>query len=236
MYNITSLGSILGIWAHPDDETFASAGLMAAAIQNGQAVVCVTATKGEAGVQDAKKWPPEHLGEIRAQELHAAFGILGIKDHYWLGYTDGTCATVPLNTALGQLTNIVQQHRPDTIITFGPDGMTGHPDHQAVSTWSRALVGVADWPIRLLYVATTQEDYEDYLCEMDERLNIFYIIDTPVLTPREQCDVVFELSPELCEQKCRALAAMPSQMSKMLDLYPWEYLCRVFAKESFVSA
>ena len=46
------LGTVLGIWAHPDDEAFLSAGLMAAARDAGQRVVCVTATLGEHGTDD----------------------------------------------------------------------------------------------------------------------------------------------------------------------------------------
>src|ERR671922_141060 len=38
------LGTILGVWAHPDDEAYLSAGLMARAVRNGSRVVCVTAT------------------------------------------------------------------------------------------------------------------------------------------------------------------------------------------------
>ena len=47
------LGTILGIWAHPDDEAWLSAGLMARAVDAGSRIVCVTATRGELGVQDA---------------------------------------------------------------------------------------------------------------------------------------------------------------------------------------
>ena len=47
--NVAELGTILGIWAHPDDEAYLSAGLMALARDNGQRVVCVTATRGELG-------------------------------------------------------------------------------------------------------------------------------------------------------------------------------------------
>src|SRR4249919_2707816 len=51
-------GTILSVWAHPDDETYLAAGLMAAAVQAGQRVVCVTATRGELGSTDPDRWPP----------------------------------------------------------------------------------------------------------------------------------------------------------------------------------
>ena len=55
------LGTVLGIWAHPDDEAFLSAGLMAAARDAGQRVVCVTATLGEHGTSDPGSWPPNRM-------------------------------------------------------------------------------------------------------------------------------------------------------------------------------
>ena len=56
------LGTLLGIWAHPDDETYLSAGLMARRSVDGRRVVCVTATRGEGGSMDEERWPPDDDG------------------------------------------------------------------------------------------------------------------------------------------------------------------------------
>src|SRR3954449_1481005 len=67
------LGTVLSVWAHPDDETYLCAGLMADAIRRGNRVVCVTATRGELGSTDEERWPPgPALAEVRTQELMAA--------------------------------------------------------------------------------------------------------------------------------------------------------------------
>ena len=58
-------GTVLGVWAHPDDETYLSAGLMAEAARDGRRVMCVTATRGEGGSMDEDRWPPETMGEVR---------------------------------------------------------------------------------------------------------------------------------------------------------------------------
>ena len=58
---ITDLGTVLGVWAHPDDEAYLSGGLMAMARDAGSRVVCVTATRGELGTPDPQAWPPERL-------------------------------------------------------------------------------------------------------------------------------------------------------------------------------
>ena len=90
-----ALGTVLSVWAHPDDEMYLSGGLMAEAARGGARVVCVTATRGEAGSQDPERWPPERMGEIREAELMASLEILGVREHHWLDYRDGECASVP---------------------------------------------------------------------------------------------------------------------------------------------
>src|SRR3954464_8854156 len=86
------LGTVLGIWAHPDDEAFLSAGLMAAARDAGNRVVCVTATMGERGTDDPVRWPPDRLPRDGAGELSASLDVLGVREHHYLGLVDGTCA------------------------------------------------------------------------------------------------------------------------------------------------
>ena len=82
------LGTILGVWAHPDDEAYLSAGLMARAVRNGSRVVCVTATRGEGGSMDEEAWPPERMGEVRTAELERCLRILGVQEHHWLDLPD----------------------------------------------------------------------------------------------------------------------------------------------------
>src|SRR5438093_2334158 len=73
-----SLGTILGVWAHPDDETYLSAGLMAQAVREGRRVVCVTATRGEEGSFDEERWPTATMGKVRENELMRSLEILGV--------------------------------------------------------------------------------------------------------------------------------------------------------------
>ena len=131
---IAQLGTILSIWAHPDDETYLAGGVMAAARDRGQRVVCVSATSGEQGTPDPQQWPPERLGRLRRWEAAAAMSILGVDDHRFLGLPDGRlhCHQRRGLTVVGQLLDVI---RPDTILTFGADGITFHPDHVAVHRW-----------------------------------------------------------------------------------------------------
>ena len=150
---IAELGTILSVWAHPDDETYLAGGVMAAARDNGQRVVCVSATAGEHGTPDPETWPPERLGRLRRWEAAAAMAVLGVDDHRFLGLPDGALDRHESRgrALVGQLIDDV---RPDTILTFGGDGITFHPDHIAVHRWVTAAWERRGRPGRLLYATS----------------------------------------------------------------------------------
>ena len=70
--------------------------------------------------------------------------MLGVDEHRWLDYPDGGCAVVDETTAAARIRAVIDEVRPDTVVTFGPDGFTGHPDHQAVSRWVDLAVASYD--------------------------------------------------------------------------------------------
>src|SRR5438128_2438170 len=74
------LGTVLGVWAHPDDETYLTAGLMARTVRDGGRVVCVTATRGEEGSFDEELWPSERMGAVREAELLRSLEVLGVRE------------------------------------------------------------------------------------------------------------------------------------------------------------
>lgn len=147
---VAALGTILGIWAHPDDEVYLSAIVMRLALENGQRVVCLTATAGEHGTDDPVKWPPAALRAQRRRELHDSLAVLATGqtrtiEHHWLDHEDGRCADANPEQTLDQVSRFIESVGPDTILTFGADGLTGHPDHRAVAHWvSAALEGRPD--------------------------------------------------------------------------------------------
>lgn len=228
------LGTILSVWAHPDDESFTCGGIMAAAIQNGQTVICVTATRGEGGVQDESRWPAARLGEIRANELMQACKILGITNHHWLGYADGGCAAVPDEEGTAKIKAFIDQYRPNTILTFGPDGMTGHTDHQAVSRW--ASLAARGTGIKVYYAVENEEAYEKFLKDLDKQFNIYYKIDKPPVRRKEVCDIALCLSSDLVRKKHAALTAMPSQTEGLLSAIEPDTLEEIFECECYIEA
>src|SRR5439155_3823374 len=112
---------------------YLTAGLMAHAVRRGDRVVCVTATRGEEGSWDEERWPTSEMGKVREAELMQSLGILGVNEHHWLDYNDGTCDQVPFEEGVGRVKAIMVDVQPRSVFTFGPDGMTGHPDHKSVS-------------------------------------------------------------------------------------------------------
>lgn len=209
--DVSQLGSIMGIWAHPDDETFMVGGLLAIAAAGGQQVICITATKGEGGVQDESRWSAETLGETRANELAAALKILGIDQHHWLGYQDGTCSHVSEQEAVTKLVTHIEQYKPDSIITFAPDGLTGHDDHIAVARWAKQAAEQSSVKPTLWCAVHTQEIYDAAFKSIHDKFNVYFNIDVPKLVPMESCDLVVQLPDEVLNKKLAALQAMPSQ-------------------------
>lgn len=228
----TDLGTILGIWAHPDDETYSMAGIMAAAVANGQRVVCVTATKGELGSDSI---PPEELAPLRAAELEEALGILGVTEHIWLGYPDGGCADLDPTGPVARLVDIINTVQPDSILGFGPDGGTWHPDHIRTYDWTRDAIKQSGTAATHYSNTSTPEGIAKIL----EWVPIEAIMMTdqdPVLIPREDCQLYFEVTGELLELKFKALKAQTSQTASFIAMVGEEKYREALAEEAFVLA
>ena len=108
---------------------------MAAVARAGGRVVHVTATLGELGTSEPDRWPPAKMARRRKREMGRALGQLGVSETVSLGYSDGACDQVEVGTATGQLARTIEEIRPDLVVGFGPDGVTGHSDHVAVAQW-----------------------------------------------------------------------------------------------------
>lgn len=232
--DIAHLGTILSIWAHPDDETFLAGGIMAAAVRNGQKVICITATRGEAGSNDLKRWPLESIGEVRTKELLEGLHTLGVQQHHWLGYEDGCCEEIKKEDAVGKLKALISQYQPETILTFGKDGVTGHSDHCCVSCWVDDAIELSNVKPCVYHAVHTDSQYENYLKHMDKKMDIFFNIDEPPIVREDECDIFLALDDKLKTQKLRALAQMPSQMSIMFESFDESFLSDALASETFV--
>jgi LmbE family N-acetylglucosaminyl deacetylase len=213
---VDELGTVLGGWAHPGDEAYLSAGLMARAVRNGSRVVCVTATRGEGGSMDEARWPSSEMGAVRTAELERSLEILGVAEHFWLDLPDIDMQTGLPEDGYERVRDLVEDVRPDTILTFGPDGMTGHEAHRSVSRWSvEALQEVGRPGARVLFACVTPEWAAEFL-PVWEPFDTF-LPGTPDRIPRDELVVDFALPQDLLEVKVRAINAHVSQIEAIVS-------------------
>jgi LmbE family N-acetylglucosaminyl deacetylase len=133
---------LMCILAHPDDESLGAGGTLAKYAAEGVETYLVTATRGQRGWKGtAQDDPgPDALGEIRTAELAAAVQVLGIRRSWLLDHMDGVLERVDLEAITAQIAHVVREVRPQVVVTFGPDGIYGHPDHIAISQFASAAV------------------------------------------------------------------------------------------------
>ncbi len=125
---------VLGVYAHPDDEVFCAGGTLAKYVAAGAEAMVVSATRGQAGqIRSAQIATRHTLGQVREQELHLGCQRLGIQHSICLDYGDGTLQEQAPEILIGHITEIIRSFRPDVVLTFGPDGGYGHPDHVTIS-------------------------------------------------------------------------------------------------------
>jgi LmbE family N-acetylglucosaminyl deacetylase len=229
---IRSLGTILGLWAHPDDETYLAGGLMATAARRGQRVVSIAATAGQRG--GPADTDAARLGRVRRRELRRAMQRLGVREHAVLAYADGGCAGVDEDEGAGVFASIIEHVRPDTIVTFGPDGLTGHPDHRAISRWATKACATAARPPRLLHAATTAEFAE-------RNRDVHSAIDAfepglPLHTPAGDLALRMVLDDTTMATKVAALRAHRSQTEPVERIIGAARFARWWDEECFVEA
>jgi LmbE family N-acetylglucosaminyl deacetylase len=230
---VSALGVVLGVWAHPDDETYLSAAHMMRAVAAGHRVACVTATRGELGSPDPQRWPPgPPLAQVRTRELELGLAELGVHDHTWLDYPDGGCAAVPLAEGAAHVLTAIDRVRPDTVLTFGPDGMTGHDDHISVSRWVDAAVATFDGQRPQVLWATQSPGWVAAWKERMDEVNVFMGSEPPQ-TPVEQMRSHVLLDDDERDRKVRALLQMTSQVGPLLQLFGQDGLRDAMTEECF---
>jgi LmbE family N-acetylglucosaminyl deacetylase len=233
MDDVASLGTILGVWAHPDDDIFLAAGLMASAIRRGQRVIDVTATRGEGGSMDEERWPPASMGEVRTKELLRSLEILGVQEHRFLeGPVDVDMESHLDEAGAAQVRAIVEEVQPDTILSFGPDGMTGHEAHKDVSRWATEAFEAVGKPGARLFYATQTPDFVE---EMVPQLEPFHVFKpgSPPVTPRAELAIAFTCDLELLGLKASSLEAHESQIEGLLEVFGEDGLRRFIRDENY---
>ncbi len=139
---VTGKLKLMCVVAHPDDESLGMGGTLAKYAAEGIETYLITATRGERGRFGEGEVRPglDVVGRMREAELLAAAEELGIREVRLLDYIDGDLDQVDPTEAVAKIVAHLRRVKPEVVITFGPEGAYGHPDHIAISQLTTAAV------------------------------------------------------------------------------------------------
>jgi LmbE family N-acetylglucosaminyl deacetylase len=126
---------LAGVYAHPDDDTYGVAGVLATEGPEQIDYALIVATSGEAGpISDPSLASRDDLARVREGEERASLSVLGFADApvHFLRYADGGLKDVPREELVGKIAQILGELGPQVVVTFGPEGITKHDDHITV--------------------------------------------------------------------------------------------------------
>lgn len=138
---------LLAVLPHPDDETLGMGSTLTRYAAEGIETYLVCATRGERGWYDSEGANPglEGVARIREGELRCAAENLGLHEVSLLDYIDGDVDKADPGEIIGKIVSHIRRIKPQVVVSFGPDGAYGHPDHIALSQFTQgALVCAAD--------------------------------------------------------------------------------------------
>lgn len=251
---------LLAVFAHPDDESIVAGGTLARNAQAGMQTALLCATRGEWGpISDEALADYENLGAVRERELRAACEVLGVGWLRFLDLEDGAVAAVlggaEEEQTLDKIVRAIRELRPQTVITFGPDGLYGHPDHIAIGQLTTKACGLSGDPTAFphqlrenlaphyvpeLYYATVPHGY--YTCLVAQLANSGYethlwgIPPEQFGIPQTEINVVLDITSFL-ECKLAALRCHRTQLdaAHTFTLFDDELAFRFLGQEFFYS-
>lgn len=144
--------TILAVFAHPDDEAFGPGATLAKYALNGIRVILLTLTRGEAGSLGPGRFlTAQQLGALREEELRCAADKLHISHLEIHNLPDGKLNTLEAREGKSIIQSAARKYQPQVMITFHDGGISGHPDHIAVSRWCLETVSELQARIKLYY-------------------------------------------------------------------------------------
>ena len=202
---------LLVVMAHPDDESMGCAGLILRHTRAGIPVNLICATRGEAGWSNkplgAKR---EDLAQIRTGELEQAAAALAISGVELWDYPDGGVNTRDQQEVTQRIWEQISKLHPKAVVSWGPDGGYGHPDHIAVGSCTDSAVNAMSEGDRpALYHLAVDEQTANFYREAarlsgDEQALPLIVAD--------RVDVVFDLDADEVMMKLRAIDCHRSQL------------------------
>ena len=151
-------------------------------------------------------------------------------------FRDGTCDAVPETEGIARVEALVEDVDPDTVLTFGPEGLTGHPDHSAVSRWTtKAFENVAKPKATLCYATSRPEWAAEFVPVLNSFTEV-YAPGLPPTTPGDDLAIGLRLTDELVDLKVRALKEQISQFEPFLQHFGEDGVRGFLVSEDFALA
>jgi LmbE family N-acetylglucosaminyl deacetylase len=228
------------LFAHPDDDTYGVGGTLALHAGADVRITVVLASSGEAGqIADPSLASRGTLGAVREREDLASWAALGLApDVRFLRYPDGAIADVPREDLVATFLQVLFDGRPHVVVTFGPDGITGHPDHVAVGEAATEAFHVARAQAdggfeRLLHNVLSQGRLE-VVNEMLRARGLDPMDPTQPFVPRGVPDATVDVSVDcsaVFDRKVEALRCHRTQGE--MEGMPYELWPTVLGREEF---
>ena len=232
--------------AHPGDEAFGFAGAIASAAAEGAYVVVVCVTRGWLDPRLVEKSPApggknrdvkdgavtwRNLDTVREDELRRSVALLGVRVVRMLDYAEGDLDQVDFDQLVGRIVEPIRMHRPEVIISFGPDGVTGDTDHVVLARAVATAYRLAAEP--LAYEDDLEEDQVAWRAAKLYQLVVPADAVTVALGDRTPEDIGSDVEPtialelgELAQLKLAAISRHVSQTGSAGPFHDWDPAAR----------
>lgn len=208
IFGISQTSRVLVVMPHPDDEAIFAGGFLHKLTANHVAVKVITMTVGE---KSTLRWglsPADNLADVRQTELTRSFRQLGVADYHIYHYEDGG-----IENLRGKIQTTVRQNiktfDPTHVATLEPDGVYGHPDHVALSSF---VTRVVSKPMQLLYITVSPTYHLPKAVWMAKK---------KIIKPIHP-DIELKLAPTDIVAKLKSLRAHRSQFVSPVYRLPFE--------------
>ena len=253
--------TLMAVHAHPDDEASSTGGVLARYSDEGIRTVVVTCTNGEFGDTPGGVKPgddghdEEHVAQIRLAELRESAKHLGVTDLELLGYHDSgmleweykgrpdAFCNVPLATVSARIARLIEQYRPQVVVTYDENGGYQHPDHVHAARAAAAAVADSGIPAKLYLTAMRISDWAKLWTALREAgVDVPDSRDFPEETRRqmEVAEARITTTVDIRPVLSRKRAALLSHASQISDSWfskiPPDIAEQVFGQESFIRA
>ena len=253
--------TMMAVHAHPDDEASSTGGVLAAYSAQGIRTILVTCTNGEFGDAQGGVKPgqdghdEQEVARQRLAELRESCAILGVTHLELLGYHDSgmpewdykdrpdAFCNIPQDVVAKRISALIEQYRPQVLITYDDQGAYQHPDHVHASLCAQAAFKDTGIPAKLYLIAMRGSDWVkvwDALRELGMEVPDFENVDPEVIRrgaeSEQRITTTVDIRPVL-SRKRDALFAHGSQINdSWFSKIPPELAEQVFGFEYFIRA